>query len=99
MTSSKPTVTVTSNARLPRAIIAADAGLLPFVGLAYVAGPPAAALVMGVVWAIPTTFIVGDAIGYRRSMQRQTRPFRDQGYDRSEERRVGKECRSRWEPY
>ena len=25
--------------------------------------------------------------------------LRDQGYDRSEERRVGKECRSRWSPY
>jgi hypothetical protein len=81
MNSSKPTVTVTSNTRLPRAIIAADAGLLPFVGLAYVAGYEAAALVMGVAWFIATAFIVGDAIVNRRSMQRQTQPFRDQGYD------------------
>src|SRR2546426_12413970 len=29
-----------------------------------------------------------------------TGPYRDRpGYDRSEERRVGKECRSRWSPY
>ena len=27
------------------------------------------------------------------------RLFTEQGYERSEERRVGKECRSRWSPY
>ena len=28
-----------------------------------------------------------------------TRDFKNSVYDRSEERRVGKECRSRWSPY
>src|SRR5258708_10364911 len=33
------------------------------------------------------------------SIRRQLRPLPSGGRNRSEERRVGKECRSRWSPY
>ena len=37
--------------------------------------------------------------GYERSTNENIRVFRDILLLRSEERRVGKECRSRWSPY
>src|SRR3712207_9069736 len=40
---------------------------------------------------------VGRAAGDRRGLLLRGRPARD--HHRSEERRVGKECRSRWSPY
>src|SRR2546426_3127323 len=38
-------------------------------------------------------------VEYDRFQALRLGPFRDQLADRSEERRVGKECRSRWSPY
>ena len=35
----------------------------------------------------------------RNENQKDTRPSAKLSYARSEERRVGKECRSRWSPY
>ena len=36
---------------------------------------------------------------WKFSVSATTRPLREDEVDRSEERRVGKECRSRWSPY
>ena len=45
--------------------------------------------------------VVMTLIMYRRSLLRNgmSFAFSDPDVDRSEERRVGKECRSRWSPY
>ena len=47
---------------------------------------------------------LGVQVGYARSITRLNtvasgKTLDPTGYDRSEERRVGKECRSRWSPY
>ena len=36
---------------------------------------------------------------YVEEIQKKIDALRADGFDRSEERRVGKECRSRWSPY
>ena len=36
---------------------------------------------------------------YRRQLEARSAELRQRSADRSEERRVGKECRSRWSPY
>src|SRR3989442_11906054 len=52
--------------------------------------------------ALPSLFPIGDAFHRRLSLFASTRAAKFQvskNANRSEERRVGKECRSRWSPY
>ena len=44
---------------------------------------------------IESTILLTDINDYERTI----RVFNTEGFPRSEERRVGKECRSRWSPY
>src|SRR2546429_6012868 len=44
-------------------------------------------------------FTIGVLIEFTMYAQRFFRPIQDLSEKRSEERRVGKECRSRWSPY
>ena len=47
-------------------------------------------------FGIPTGILLCALIGLAYGVYKQDKPFR---LYRSEERRVGKECRSRWSPY
>src|SRR3712207_7912701 len=60
--------------------------------------------VIGAVFAVPSVAIVAATLRYLRSTvvferwsKAPVKPLTEEG--RSEERRVGKECRSRWSPY
>ena len=48
---------------------------------------------------VPTPFHVYDEKGIRENARRINKAFSWNKGFRSEERRVGKECRSRWSPY
>src|ERR1035437_9441261 len=47
----------------------------------------------------PVLVASADGVGTKLEIARQVGRYDTVGVDRSEERRVGKECRSRWSPY
>ena len=59
--------------------------------------PDASTLALFTVAAVTLLVIPGPAVLY--IVTRSVDQGRAAGLDRSEERRVGKECRSRWSPY
>ena len=47
----------------------------------------------------PYNYLNEDGVPTGIDVELATEAFKRMGYQRSEERRVGKECRSRWSPY
>ena len=56
-------------------------------------------VVVGVVVVVVGVVVVVVVVGVVEVVVTLQRPHRWRQYARSEERRVGKECRSRWSPY